>query len=120
MGVATPNTHLGVVAAVTEKEADRGSIRMPTEQHKGGTETTFPEERSNSKSSSNTNRDFCMEQLWYMYHSLAKKGPWVEHLTSLPKRGVGALLTVSAFNHERVPTSCLQRLEALEAKLDTK
>ena len=40
----------------------------------------------------------------YMYHSLAKKGPWVEHLTSLPKRGVGALSTVSAFSHERVPT----------------
>ena len=50
-----------------------------------------------------------------IYRSLAKKGPWTEHLTSLPKRGVGVLLTVSAFNHERAPTSCLQRLEALEA-----
>ena len=50
-----------------------------------------------------------------MYRSLAKKGPWAEHLTSLPKRGVGTLSTVSALNHERVPTSCLQRLEALEA-----
>ena len=49
------------------------------------------------------------------YHSLPKKGPWAEHLTSLPKRGVGALSTVSAFNHERAPTSCLQRLETLEA-----
>ena len=49
------------------------------------------------------------------YHSLAKKGQWAEHLTNLPKRGVGALSTVSAFNHERPPTSCLQRLEALEA-----
>ena len=50
-----------------------------------------------------------------VYHSLAKKGPCAEHLASLPRRGVGALSTVSAFNHERVPTSCLQRLEALEA-----
>ena len=50
-----------------------------------------------------------------IYRSLAKKGPWAEHLTSLPKRGVGALLTVSAFNHERVSTSCLQWLEALGA-----
>ena len=49
------------------------------------------------------------------YRSLAKKGPWAEHLTSLPKRGVGTLSTVSAFNHERAPMSCLQRLEALEA-----
>ena len=49
------------------------------------------------------------------YRSLAKKGPWVEHLTSLPKRGVGALSTVSAFNHEIAPTSRLHRLEALEA-----
>ena len=49
------------------------------------------------------------------YRSLAKKGPWAQHLTSLPKSGVGALSTGSAFNHERVPTSCLQRLEALEA-----
>ena len=45
------------------------------------------------------------------YRSVAKKGPWTEHLTSLPKRGMGTLSTVSAFNHERVPTSCLQRLE---------
>ena len=29
-----------------------------------------------------------------MYCSLAKKGPWAEHLTSLPNRGVGVLLTV--------------------------
>ena len=49
-----------------------------------------------------------------MYCSLAKRGPQVEHLTSLPKREVGALSTVSAFNHERVPTSCLQRLKALK------
>ena len=42
--------------------------------------------------------------------SFAKKGPWAEHLTSLPKRGAGALLTVSTFNHKRVPTSCLQWL----------
>ena len=49
------------------------------------------------------------------YPSLLKKGPWAEHLTSLPKRGVGALSTVSTFNHERAPMSCLQRLEDLEA-----
>ena len=50
-----------------------------------------------------------------LYRSLPKERPWAEHLTSLPKRGVGALSTVSAFNHERAPTSCLQRLKALEA-----
>ena len=50
-----------------------------------------------------------------IYRSLAKKGPWADHLTSLPKRGVGALSGVSAFNHERAPMSCLQRLDALEA-----
>ena len=49
------------------------------------------------------------------YHSLAKKGPWAEHLTSLPKKGGCALSTVSIFNHERAPTSCLQQLEVLEA-----
>ena len=53
------------------------------------------------------------------YRSLPKKGPLAEHLTSLPKRGVGALLTVSAFNHKRVPTSCLQRLKALETNKST-
>ena len=31
------------------------------------------------------------------------------------KEGVGTLSTVSAFNHERAPMSCLQRLKALEA-----
>ena len=51
----------------------------------------------------------------YIYCSLTRKGPWAEHLTSLPKRGVGALSTVSAFHHKRTPTSCLQWLEALEA-----
>ena len=51
-----------------------------------------------------------------IYRSLPKKIPWVEeHLTSLPKRGVGILSTVSAFNYERAPMSCLQRLDALEA-----
>ena len=32
------------------------------------------------------------------------------------KEGVGALSSVSAFNHKRAPTSCLQRLDA--PKLD--
>ena len=50
-----------------------------------------------------------------MYRSLSKRGPWAEYLTSLPKRGVGVLSTLSAFNHERAPMSCLQRLKALEA-----
>ena len=36
-----------------------------------------------------------------------EKGPWAEHLRSLPKRGVGTLLSVSTFNHERASTSCL-------------
>ena len=31
------------------------------------------------------------------------------------KEGGGHSSTVSAFNHERAPTSCLQRLEALKA-----
>ena len=39
----------------------------------------------------------------------------MEQLTSPSKRGVGALSSVSAFNHERAPMSCLQRLDALEA-----
>ena len=38
-----------------------------------------------------------------------------QHLTCLPKRGVGTLSTVSTFDHERAPMSCLQRLEALKA-----
>ena len=31
----------------------------------------------------------------------------MEHLTSLSKRGVGALSSVAAFNHKRAPMSCL-------------
>ena len=46
------------------------------------------------------------------YFSLAKKGPWAEHLTSLPKMRMGALSNVSTFNHKRALISCLQRLEA--------
>ena len=38
---------------------------------------------------------------------LAKECPWAEHLTSLPKNGVGAFSSVY-FNHEGVPVSCLQ------------
>ena len=51
----------------------------------------------------------------YIYHSLAKERPRAEHLTSPPKRGVGALSSASTFNYERTPKSCLQRLDALEA-----
>ena len=54
---------------------------------------------------------YCMNN----YRSLPKEHPWAEHLTSLPKRGVGTLSTISAFDHERAPMSCLQRLEAFEA-----
>ena len=36
-------------------------------------------------------------------HSLAKKHLWPEHLTSLPKMGVGTLSSVSAFDRERAP-----------------
>ena len=39
----------------------------------------------------------------FIYCSLTKERPWAEHLTSLPKRGVGTLLSVSAINHERAP-----------------
>ena len=51
----------------------------------------------------------------HLYYSLAKECPWVEYLTSLPERGVGALSNVSTFIHKRALTSCLQRLDALEA-----
>ena len=49
------------------------------------------------------------------YCSLMKECPWAEHRTYLPKRGVGALLSVSAFNHKRAPMSCLQLFNALKA-----
>ena len=35
-------------------------------------------------------QDFCN----LLYCSLAKERPWAEHLTRLPKRGVGALLSI--------------------------
>ena len=54
-----------------------------------------------------------------LYRSLAKECPWAEHLTSLPRKGVGALSSVSTFNHEGVPMSCLQQLKALEANNST-
>ena len=50
-------------------------------------------------------------------HSLPKKGPWAEHLTSLPKRWVGALSTVSS--KER-PRDVYSDLKLLKQKLDTK
>ena len=54
------------------------------------------------------------------YHSLVKEHPWVEHLTSLPNGGGGgALLSVSAFNHERTPMSCFQRFNPFEANIWT-
>ena len=36
-----------------------------------------------------------------MYRSLTKEHQWSEHLTSLPKGGVGALLSVFVFNQKR-------------------
>ena len=38
-------------------------------------------------------------------HSLTKEHPWLEHLTRVPKQRVGALSSVSAFNHKVVPLS---------------
>ena len=49
------------------------------------------------------------------YCSLMKERPWPEHLTSLSKRGMGTLLSVSAFNHKRASMSCLQQLDILKA-----
>ena len=40
---------------------------------------------------------------WFRYCSSLKKFPCVKHLTSLPKRVVGTLSSVSAFNHKWVP-----------------
>ena len=45
------------------------------------------------------------EELPYVF---SQECPWVEHLTSLPKRGVGVILSgVSAFNYKKAPTSYL-------------
>ena len=50
--------------------------------------------------------------IWH-YHWLPKGNPWAEHLSSLPKRRVGA---VSAFNHKIVPMSCLQETTYMQSK----
>ena len=57
--------------------------------------------------------DLCGKQKLY-YRSLTKKGPWAEHLTSLPKRWVGALSTVSAFNHKRASCHVYSDLKSLK------
>ena len=44
-----------------------------------------------------------------MYRSLAKECLWVERLSSLPRKGVGVLSSVSAFNYERAPMYVLNR-----------
>ena len=48
------------------------------------------------------------------YCNLVKECTWAEHLTSLPKQGVGALLSVSAFNHERSPMGEAPNMSAKE------
>ena len=40
---------------------------------------------------------------FFRYRSLMKEYPCAEHFTSLPRRGVSALSSVSTFNQERVP-----------------
>ena len=53
----------------------------------------------------------------YMYkylRSLAKEGQLAEHLTSLPNRGVGTLLSVSAFKNEKAPMSGLPTIHFLQ------
>ena len=51
--------------------------------------------------------------LWEEWEEENKEHSWVEHFTSLPKKGVGALLSVVTFSHERTPMWCC--LRALEA-----
>ena len=45
------------------------------------------------------------------YCSLAKECPWAEHLTSLPKRGLGALLSVSTFTTKERPCHVYSKLD---------
>ena len=49
--------------------------------------------------------------VYSIYHCLVKERPCAEHLTSLSKSGLGALSSISTFNHEEC---LLQRLDALE------
>ena len=48
-----------------------------------------------------------------MYNSLTRECPWAEHLTSLPKRGVGALLSVSAFTTKECPCHAYMPLKQI-------
>ena len=52
--------------------------------------------------------------IYTLLYSLTKEHPWAGNLTSLPKRGMGALLSVSAFNHEIAPMWHLQQLDTLK------
>ena len=52
----------------------------------------------------------------FQYSSLVKERPWAEHLTSLPKRVVGTLVSVSAFNHERAPMYAYYCLEKVDVQ----
>ena len=61
------------------------------------------------------NTIFCPTASCIYYCSFAKERPWAEHLSSLPKRVVGALSGVSILNYESPPMSCLQWLDASEA-----
>ena len=51
----------------------------------------------------------------FNYHSFMKERLGQSTLQVYPKWGVGAFSSVSTFNHEGAPMSCLQRLDALEA-----
>ena len=81
---------------------------------RGPTETTTITVTGSDETSPGT-REYRTWWVVLMYCILTKELPWVEHLTSLPRRGVGVVLSVSAFNHERAPMSCLQQFDALEA-----
>ena len=50
---------------------------------------------------------------WGLHCSLTKEHQWAEHLTSLPKWGVGTLSSVSILNHIKIPMLCSQQLNAL-------
>ena len=52
------------------------------------------EEEEKVKRRKRKEEELAEERSREVYRSLTKKGPWAEHLTSLPKRGVGDLSTV--------------------------
>ena len=71
----------------------------------------YPNSLINLEEVKTTNNSHLQMNAYRFYHSLAKERPWVEHLTGLPKMGVGHIPALTMKEHHVCSESMLLNMQ---------